>query len=151
MDPHVSELVIDPQLRPGLGLTGPIPLEVPGARPETLAAYRHASRGSGQFPRDVAPGLPITLFTTAQFRALEHRESASLLSLEAAWARLRERHPGWSGWITFSGVGFSPSGDQALLEVGAATAGLSASYHAVLLEKRNGTWEIVRLVPTAMA
>ena len=98
-------------------------------------------------------GRPIHWYTHAEFeknlQAAQARNEG--LPLETAWQMVRERWPNWSGWLSLGEVGFSADGSQALVDTGAGFAGLSASWHVVLLVKRGGVWQVVREFESARA
>lgn len=62
----------------------------------------------------------------------------------AFWKKFHGRYPGSSGWIQLSDVGFSPTRDQALLQV-AETRGLMAGEgYWVLLRREGGRWTLAQ-------
>lgn len=153
MGERVTQLVIDPSVMGGAAEAYPYPLRMPGLRADTRRDYARVSASPTALPKDIDVGIPINWYTHAEFKkALDEAEKQeSGLPLEDAWEQLRERYPGWSGWISFSDIGFSRDGRQALLDAGSGSAGLSAAYYLVLLEKRAGRWVVVKIKETAIA
>jgi len=58
------------------------------------------------------------------------------------WPAYFKQFPGSPGLLTFSRVGFSPDGAQALFYVSANCGGLCGSGYYVVMEKHNGQWVI---------
>lgn len=150
--PNVKQVVVNPAATWGSGGTDDYAARLRRARRDTRRDYLRVMESASAIPRDIDPGVPVSWYTDAQFWAAEKKARADGgMSLEDAWAQLGEAHPGWSGWISMSDVGFSRDGRQAMLDIGSGSAGLSAAYYLVLLEKRDGTWVVVQKVETAIA
>ena len=59
------------------------------------------------------------------------------------WTRFYKRYPNSSGLLSFSQVGFNDRHDQAFVCVGRSCGGLCGGAEYYLLNKVNGTWEIL--------
>lgn len=81
---------------------------------------------------------------------LKTKLSASLVSADDlskifkkrgdGWQRFYARYPGAGGYWTFSTVGYSENGEEALVYVGHHCGSLCGTGHLFLLAKENGTW-----------
>ena len=59
------------------------------------------------------------------------------------WTRFYKRYPHSPGIVFFSQVGFNDRHDQAFVYVGRSCGGLCGAGEYVLLNKVNGTWEVL--------
>jgi hypothetical protein len=139
---RIRRLVIDTTLEAPAGSGGPPEFE--GAREETRADWKAHARPRPA-PEDLRSNLPIEWFSQGLWEALgggrvwlDHGEE-----LEDRWRLFDARFPHSSGWISFSDVGFSPCGDEALLSEGCQRGALNGSGRWLLLRKRGGRWTIV--------
>jgi hypothetical protein len=150
---RVENVVLNPTSSGAAGETYRLQQEFPGLRPDTLRDYRAKSELSARLPADLQVGKPINWYTDAEFeKALRAKERNNTgFPLEDTWEAVRKRWPNWSGWITLGNVGFSRDGQQALVDTGAGFAGLSASWHVVLLQKQDGVWKVIDEYESARA
>ncbi len=164
VEPGTRVLVIDDDLSPDLGYakdTPPRPdraadaVTLPdgtwmyrptleGLAPETFADWlAHAARVPA--PRDLAASRPIEWFTEASSRAIEPVVITpdGPAGESPAWMGFHHRYPGSSGLVHLSDVGFSPRGDQAVLQASSLAGGLAGSGWWVLLRRQGGHWVVV--------
>ena len=150
---RVENVVLDPMTSGSSVEAYNLRQEFRGLRADTMRDYLAKADQTQRLPTDLNVGRPIHWYTHAEFeknlQAAQARNEG--LPLETAWEMVRTRWPNWSGWLSLGEVGFSADGTQALVDTGAGFAGLSASWHVVLLVKRNGTWQVVREFESARA
>ena len=125
-------------------------MSLPDARPDAvadLARYRDAEPISAE----IDAGLPVAWFGEPDWRVLPRKGTGANEENNERWAAFHERFPGSSGWLSFSAVGFSNDGRQAVLHARTASASLDSEGSLVLLEKVGRRWRLRHTVVTSEA
>lgn len=106
-----------------------------------------------RMPEGIDAGLPIVWFSEADWLALPlpAGSGTGFLELEERWLAFHAAHPRSAGLSSFSDVGFSADGTQALLHVWTGTAGLSGYGLLVLLERSASGWTVIDKTETVIA
>jgi hypothetical protein len=114
-------------------------MRMPGLLDETIAEYETRLKR----PIKLQPLLDIKLrysFLSKKDRDSIFGDSRNDNSQLENWSEFYRRYPDSGGHIQFSDVGFSNSGDQALVYFVHWCGSLCGSGHYVLLEKRDKDW-----------
>jgi hypothetical protein len=109
--------------------------KVPTLKRTTIDAFREVNRQQASLRRSLHPAIDYELVDSAQLDSFFKRGGGD-------WAAFYKRFPGSSGIMTFSRVGFSEDGTQALFYVSNQCGGLCGAGMYVVMEKRNGSWSI---------
>jgi len=107
----------------------------PTLKQTTIVAFRKVNRQQTSLRRSFHPAIDYDLADSAQIDPFFKRGSGG-------WFAFYKRFPGSPGIITFSRVGFSEDGTQALFYLSNACGELCGTGMYVVMEKRNGSWAI---------
>lgn len=142
---EVTQWVVDPDVREVRGGRDELVRNrLSDARPDALADFERP-RPAARVPADLAPGRPVRWLTNAEFAALPKDGSGY------GWAEFHRRFPGSPGHVTFSRIGFSADGTEAVVEPGCWFDSLGGARTLVRLEKARGTWRVVARAQTAVS
>jgi hypothetical protein len=147
--PSVERFVINPLVARGDAWGTE---RLPRLRADTRRDYVQR-RGGARIPEDLDAGRRIVWFTDADWGALQVPPTSpgSFLELEERWLAFHAAHPHSAGNMSFSDIGFSADGTQALLHVWTGSAGLSGHGQLVLLERAGAGWRVVERTTTVVA
>ena len=109
--------------------------KVPTLKGTTLDAFREVNRQQASLRRSFHPSIDYELVDSTQLESFFKRGGGD-------WIAFYKRFPGSSGIITFSRVGFSEDGTQALFYVSNHCGGLCGTGMYVVMQKRNSSWAI---------
>jgi len=109
--------------------------QVPTLRRTTIDAFREVNRQQASLRRSFHPAIDYELADSAQLEPIFKRGGGD-------WFAFYKRFPGSPGIMTFSRVGFSEDGTQALFYLSNHCGGLCGTGMYVVMEKRNGSWAI---------
>jgi hypothetical protein len=125
---------------------------LPRLAPSTLRDFV-ARRAGRRLPDPLDAGRPVVWFTDADWNALPLPPDVGggVLALEERWTSFRRAQPGSAGMMSFSEVGFSSDGRQALVHVWTASAGLSGYGQLILLEREALGWQVVDKTTTVVS
>jgi hypothetical protein len=112
-----------------------------GAGAATVADWR-AHLSPSPTPRTIQTALPVRWISVAEWNAFFDPAG----DLMQQWARVQSEFPDSSGRITLSDVGFSPSGDEALLYTSRMRGGRDGFDAWVLLKRSEGRWSVAKTV-----
>ncbi len=107
--------------------------EAPNLERTTIDAFREANRHQTTLRRHFHPAIDYELVDPTQLQSIFKSGS---------WPAFFKTFPGSSGILTFSRVGFSRDGMQALFYGTNRCDGLCGSGMYIVMEKRNGRWVI---------
>lgn len=110
----------------------------------------HVARNRVRVPLDPRSFRARGRVEVVSARTLETLRGAAP-DLDAYWRSYHARFPGASGRITFSRPGYDAAGTHALLSYGHHCGGRCGDWGYVLLERREGTWVVVRRVITTVS
>lgn len=108
---------------------------VPTLKQATIDAFREVNRQQASLQRSFHPAIDYEVVDTAQLESFFKKGGGD-------WFAFYKRFPGSRGITTFSRVGFSEDGTQALFYVSNVCGGLCGTGMYVVMEKRNGIWTI---------
>lgn len=109
--------------------------KAPTLRRTTIDAFREVNRQQASLRRSFYPAIDYDLADSAQLELIFKRGGGD-------WLAFYKRFPGSPGIMTFSRVGFSEDGTQALFYLSNHCGGLCGTGMYVVMEKRNGKWAI---------
>lgn len=101
----------------------------------TLDAYRKVNGRPVFLRRSLHPPIDYQLVSASQLEPIFCRHCGF-------WPAYYKQFPGSNGVLTFSRVGFSGDGTQALFYYSNRCGGLCGTGSYVIMEKRNGNWTI---------
>jgi hypothetical protein len=104
-----------------------------------------ANRSSHRIPAAIPAKRPLTPVRRASlpfFRTTKPDFS------EEAWTAFYRKHPGSGGFQSLSAVGYDRAGNTALVSYDLVCGDLCGHGLLVVLERRNGGWEIVHIEDT---
>ena len=81
--------------------------------------------------------------TKAKYTLISQEELAKIFGGNLNWSNFHKKYPDTGGFSTFSRVGFSKDGLQALVFVGWSCGGLCGEGNYYFLKKENGEWKVV--------
>ena len=110
---------------------------VPNLKRATINAFREANGQQASFRRSFHSAFDYELVDSAQLDAIFKNGD---------WPAYYRRFPGSPGILTFSRVGFSTDGTQALFYMSNSCGGLCGTGMYVVMEKRNARWAIEKEV-----
>jgi hypothetical protein len=108
---------------------------VPTLKRTTIDAFREVNRQQASLRRSLHPAIDYDLVDSAQLESIFKRGGGD-------WPVFYKRFPGSPGIVSFSRVGFSEDGTQALFYLSNHCGGLCGGGMYVVMEKRNGSWVI---------
>ena len=111
--------------------------KAPILKQATIDAFRKVNRQQTSLRRSFHPAIDYELVDSAQLESFFKRGGVD-------WVAFYKRFPGSPGIMTFSRVGFSEDGTQALFYLSNHCGELCGGGMYVVMEKRNGTWAIER-------
>jgi hypothetical protein len=109
--------------------------KVPTLRQTTIDAYREVNAQQASVRRSFQPSIEYELVDSAQLEPIFKRGGGD-------WPAYYKQFPGSQGVLTFSRVGFSADGTEALFYLSNHCSGLCGTGQYVVMEKRNGRWVI---------
>jgi hypothetical protein len=112
---------------------------VPTLNRTTMVAFRDANRQQASLRRSLHPAIDYDLVDSKQLEFIFKRGGGD-------WPAFYKRFPGSSGIMSFSRVGFSQDGTQALFYVSNHCGGLCGVGMYVVMEKRSGSWAIEKQI-----
>jgi hypothetical protein len=143
---EVEQFVVDPDVPAVAGEQYSAPRErLPGVRADTIADFSKP-RPANRLPSDLSPGRTVRWFSRADFAALPKASAADL-----GWPAFHEKFPLSGGHITFSHVGFSADGTEALVHTGRWFDSVGGAAQLVHLKKVDGVWQVRRRATTAVS
>jgi len=107
----------------------------PTLKQTTIDAFRRVNRQQTSLRHSFHPAIDYDLVDSAQLEPFFKRG-------DPGWFAFYKRFPGSPGIITFSRVGFSEDGTQALFYLSNHCGELCGTGMYVVMEKRNGSWAI---------
>ena len=107
--------------------------KAPALQGTTIAAFLEANAKPALLRRSLHPAIAYELVDSTQL------ESAFGKNRDG-WSEYYKRFPGSQGILTFSRVGFSADGTQALFFFTNQCGVLCGTGQYVVMEKRNGSW-----------
>jgi hypothetical protein len=105
----------------------------------TADSFRLRNETAASLPADMELGPPYILLTDSDFRQIFALNTSG-------WSVFYDRYPNSPGMTTVSRVGFNDDLTQALLYAATWSNWLAGSGHYYLLEKVDGTWQIIQQV-----
>jgi len=109
--------------------------KVPTLQRTTIDAYREVNAQKAALRRSFQPSIEYELVDSAQLEPIFKRGGGD-------WLAFYKQFPGSQGVLTFSRVGFSADGTEALFFLSNHCGGLCGTGRYVVMEKRNGRWVI---------
>jgi len=110
---------------------------VPTLKRTTIDAFRKVNRQQASLRRSLHPAIDYDLVDSAQLESIFKRGGGD-------WPAFYKRFPGSPGIMSFSRVGFSEDGTQALFYLSNHCGGLCGGGMYVVMEKRDGSWAIAK-------
>ena len=105
----------------------------------TAENFRLRNETAASLPADMELGPPYILLTDSDFRQIFALNTSG-------WSMFYDRYPNSPGMTTVSRVGFNDDLTQALLYAATWSNWLAGSGQYYLLEKVDGTWQIIQQV-----
>lgn len=112
--------------------------QVPLLSLATIENFREANKSDVALERKFSIPLPYQLVAESTVNSIIHRIED--------WPKYYKQYPGAQGFLTFSRVGFSPDGEQAMFYVANNCGGKCASGSFVVARKHDAKWGIVKEV-----
>jgi hypothetical protein len=109
-------------------------MKAPTLQQTTIDAFRKANAQQASLRRSFHPVIDYELVDSTQLE--------SIFKNGDGWSVYARRFPGSPGITTFSRVGFSADGTQALFYLSNRCGGLCGTGRYVVMEKQNGGWVI---------
>lgn len=109
--------------------------KVPTLKRTTIDAFQALNTRQASLRRSFHPAIDYELVDSAQLESFFKKGGGD-------WLAFYKRFPGSPGIMTFSRVGFSEDGTQALFYLSNHCGGLCGTGMYVVMEKRNGSWVI---------
>lgn len=109
--------------------------KAPTLKRTTIDAFREINKQQSSLRRSFHPAIDYELMDSAQLKSFFSRGGGY-------WPSFYKRFPGSPGIMTFSRVGFSEDGRQALFYLSNHCGDLCGTGMYVVMEKHNGTWAI---------
>ena len=111
-------------------------IEAPALQQTTADAFRQVNAQPASLHHSFHSPLDYELLDSTQLN--------SIFKKNGGWPAFYKRYPGSQGILTFSRVGFSADGTQALFYSSNVCGGLCGGGSYVVMQKRNGRWAIGR-------
>jgi hypothetical protein len=111
----------------------------PALQQTALDAFRKVNAQQGFLGRSLHPSIDYEIVTSAQLEPIFCKHCGF-------WPAYYKQFPGSQGLLTFSGVGFSADGTQAFFYFSNRCEELCGTGDYVIMEKRDGRWDIQKEV-----
>jgi hypothetical protein len=122
--------------------------EFPAPYPKTIADFK--AKNAHSLPLDQKlPG--INSYTLVPSEELDKLWDGCKTGKTCGWDLFYSKYPDSSGIVNVSRVGFSASGDDALVYLGHRSDWKAGTGYLVLLHKNNGDWDVVKSVVVWMS
>jgi len=108
--------------------------QVPGK--ETIANFNEHRSSTCSLQKNFDPAITYSLLSKDELDGNFKKKGP------AGWSAFYKKHPKASGYLSFSSVGYSSSGTEALVYLGHYCGGLCGTGHLILLAKENGQWVV---------
>jgi hypothetical protein len=112
--------------------------QVPSLQLATTDNFREANLSQAALQQRFGLPLPYQLVVGSTLDSIIHDI--------ADWPQYYKQYPGAQGFLTFSRVGFSPDGEQAMFYVTNHCGGKCATGSFVVARKRDAKWAVVKEV-----
>jgi hypothetical protein len=106
--------------------------------PEAVADFKKVNENSVQLSNHFDYDGKLVLIDQEEFK--------TTIGGGDGWNKFKNEHPGATGIITFSAVGFDASGTTAVVNVMFVCAGLCGNGNVYILEKKDGNWTLKQTV-----
>ena len=122
--------------------------EFPVPYPKTIADFKAKNTHRFQLDRNL-PGIDSYKLVSPE--ELNKLWDGCKAGQTCGWDSFYSKYPDSSGIVNVSRVGFSPSGDDALVYLGHRSHWKAGTGYLVLLHKNNGEWTVVKSVVVWMS
>ena len=117
--------------------------EFPAPYPKTIADFKAKNTHQFQLDRNL-PGIESYMLVSPE--ELNKLWDGCKAGQSCGWDLFYSKYPESSGIVNMSRVGFSPSGDDALVYLGHRSHWKAGTGYLVLLHKNNGEWTVAKSV-----